>query len=96
MSVDSFYFRKSGITYNIKHPMTCTTRNLIYATICKNCGYTYVGETINLRSRMSAHRSNSKTLDAASQACSKHRGGHFSKSWGGELSAGNSSFGTRL
>ena len=72
LEIDSFYFRNSGITYNIKHLMTCTTRNLIYATICKNCGYTYVGETINLRSRMSAHRSNSKTLDAAQQACSKH------------------------
>ena len=72
LEIDSYYFRNSGITYNIKHPMTCTARNVIYATICKNCGCTYVGETINLRSRMSAHRSNSKTLDAAAQASSKH------------------------
>ena len=52
--------------------MSCITRNLIYAIFCKKCGLSYVGETVNLRSRMAAHRSNSKTLDNASQKVSAH------------------------
>ena len=52
--------------------MSCITRNLIYAIFCINCGFSYVGETVNLTSRMAAHRSNSKTLDNGSQEVSLH------------------------
>ena len=72
LEIDSYYFRNAGINYKIKYPMSCIVRNLIYATICKNCGYTYIGETVNLRSRMTAHRSNSRNTDDASQVVSKH------------------------
>ena len=72
LEVDSFYFSNAGINFYIKHPMSCIVRNVVYATICKNCGHTYVGETVNLRSRMTAHRSNSRNLDEASQVNSKH------------------------
>ena len=52
--------------------MSCITRNLVYALFCKNCGHSYVGETTNLRSRMAAHRTNSKHLDDTSQEVSIH------------------------
>ena len=72
IETESYYFRNAGINFKIKYPMSCITRNLIYAIFCKKCGLSYVGETVNLRSRMAAHRSNSKTLDNASQKVSAH------------------------
>ena len=52
--------------------MSCITRNLIYAIFCKKCGFSYIGETVNLRSRMSSYRTNSKSLDNASQQVHVH------------------------
>ena len=64
LEVKSFYFRNSGITFEIKTPMNCTVRNLVYVIQCKKCGYTYIGETVNFRRRMSSHKSNSDKADA--------------------------------
>ena len=72
LETDSFYFRNAGINFQIKYSMSCTTRNLIYAIICKKCGHSYIGETTNLRSRMTKHRTDSKALDNASQEVSLH------------------------
>ena len=72
LEIDSYYFRNADITFEIKYRMSCIVRNVVYATICKNCGQTYIGETVNLRSRMTAHRSNSRNTDDASQVVSKH------------------------
>ena len=72
LEIDSYYFRNADITFKIKYRMSCIVRNVIYALICKNCGQTYIGETVNLRSRMTAHRSNSRNTDDASQVVSKH------------------------
>ena len=72
LEVDSLYFRNSDIDFKIKKPMSCITRNLIYATICKKCGFTYIGETVNLRSRMNTHRSSSNSRTAATQENSRH------------------------
>ena len=72
LEVKSFYFRNSGVNFEIKTPMDCTVRNLIYVTQCKNCGYTYIGETVNFRRRMSQHKSNSADLAHAAMDVSKH------------------------
>ena len=72
VEVDSFYFTNSGINFEIKTRMDCTVRNLIYVIQCKKCSLTYIGETVNLRSRMSKHRFDSDTLQNATQDVSKH------------------------
>ena len=64
LEVNSFYFRNSGITYEIKSPMSCTVGNLVYVIQCKLCGQTYIGETVNFRRRMNSHKSDSKNADA--------------------------------
>ena len=61
--------------------MSCIVRNVVYATICKNCGHTYVGETVNLRGRMTAHRSNSRNIDEASQGTSIRTWGYRGDIW---------------
>ena len=72
LEVDSFYFRNSGITFNIKAKMTCLVRNVIYVIQCRKCGFTYIGESVNLRHRMSAHRFNSSSLNNVCQEVSRH------------------------
>jgi hypothetical protein len=52
--------------------MSCITRTLVYATICKKCGYSYIGETTNLRSRMNTHRSTSGSSTTVNQENSRH------------------------
>ena len=49
--------------------MDCTVRNVVYLLTCEACD---VGETVCLRKRASAHRSNSKSEDRAIQEVSKH------------------------
>ena len=72
LEVDSLYFRNADVTFTIKKPMSCTTRNLVYATLCKKCGHSYIGETVNLRSRMNKHRCDSSSHAAATQENSRH------------------------
>ena len=72
LEVNSFYFRNSGINFQIKSSMDCTVRNLIYVIQCKNCGFTYIGETVNFRHRMSTHKTNSASLAHAVMDVSKH------------------------
>ena len=52
----SFTF-KNGRTFTVMQNISCTTKNLVYAIICSNCGEFYVGETkTELRTRMTVHR----------------------------------------
>ena len=64
LEVSSFYFRNSGITFEIKTPMNCTVRNVIYVIVCKLCGHTYIGETVNFRRRMSKHKTDCNNVNA--------------------------------
>lgn len=72
LEVSSLYFPNSGILFSIKTEMNCTARNLIYVLFCKKCDYSYIGETVNFRDRMSKHRSNSAAWTSASMEVSRH------------------------
>ena len=43
-------------TYNIRHTLTCNSRNDIYLITCKKCKKQYVGQTSQLRPRFTQHR----------------------------------------
>ena len=45
---------------------------MIYALFCQKCSCSYIGETVNLRNRASAHRNNSKSHDRAIMRVSRH------------------------
>ena len=72
LETDNLYFPNADITFTIRKQMSCITRNLVYAILCKKCGYSYIGESVNLRSRMNSHRSASSSHTAATQEVSKH------------------------
>ena len=64
--------RTSGIGYEIRTNMNCLVRNVIYVIQCRSCGLTYIGETVNLRQRMSKHRFGCSSLANVSQEVSRH------------------------
>ena len=72
MEVEEVFFMSSGKKFTIRSKMDCTSRNVIYALFCQKCNCSYIGETVNLRNRASAHRNNSKSHDRAIMRVSRH------------------------
>ena len=72
METDSVHFSKVGFSFRINAQMDCNVRNVIYALFCRGCAQSYVGETVCLRDRTNAHRSNSKSEDGAVMEVSRH------------------------
>lgn len=72
METDLVLFSDAGVSFRIKATMDCTVRNVIYALFCGGCGQSYIGETVCLRDRATAHRSNSKSEDNAVMGVSRH------------------------
>ena len=52
---DSITFN-NGKQWQIKSAMNCKSRNIIYAIICTKCNNLYVGQTENLRKRVTLHK----------------------------------------
>ena len=46
----------NGETFKIKSNFSCCSKNVIYAIICPTCEKTYIGQTMNLRTRVTLHR----------------------------------------
>ena len=63
---------KSGKTWYIKSPMSCKTKEVIYLIIFPNCGLAYVGQTNNLRNRVTLHRQQIKHEQYRHLTVSKH------------------------
>ena len=51
---DTFHF-KNGRQFKIKFSGNCEILNVIYAMKCAGCGEDYIGETANLRNRVTLH-----------------------------------------
>ena len=66
----------TNVTYDIKSPINCQTRNVIYKITCEKCPtFIYIGETErSFHDCFSEHR-----LDAINQDQKKPCGIHFSK-----------------
>ena len=54
--VSTYSRHKHGKTWYVKCPMNCKSRNIIYILICAKCRSFYVGQTENLRQRVTLHR----------------------------------------
>ena len=52
---DTFTF-ENNLTFKIKHSFTCNATDIIYGIKCLNCPRTYLGETSNLKRRVSLHK----------------------------------------
>ena len=46
----------NGKTWRIMSDMSCQSRNIIYAMICPKCESFYIGQTENLRNRVTVHK----------------------------------------
>ena len=47
---------KCGKTFTVKINMSCDVKNVIYVIFCRGCGGEYIGETGELRKRVTVHR----------------------------------------
>ena len=51
------HFRfENGQTFEVKSNFDCSSKNVIYAIMCPTCQKTYIGETVNLRKRVTVHK----------------------------------------
>ena len=72
MELESVYFSNAGFSFRVNGKLDCNARNIIYALFCGGCSKYYIGETVCLRDRASAHRFNSKSVDRAVMEVSSH------------------------
>ena len=47
---------KNGSTWKIKSQMSCKSKDIIYMIICPKCQDSYIGQTQDLRKRVTLHR----------------------------------------
>ena len=73
LPTDSYYFNEAAYIFNIRQVFDCTATDLIYVITCKNnCGFNYIGKTVNLRHRMTQHRLSINNSDLQAQKLYKH------------------------
>lgn len=63
---------KSGKTWEIKSPMDCKSKNVIYVITCCKCNSFYVGQTEHLRKRVTLHREQISHQEYRHLEVSKH------------------------
>ena len=57
---NNFHFSSVNLTFTIKTNMNCNVKYCIYAILCSNCKYTYIGETKDFRLRTNLHREHTR------------------------------------
>jgi len=68
----SFTF-KNDMSFNIKYPMNCKSKNLIYVITCNGCKEHYIGQTgDHLHSRMRVHKKQIKDPSTRQINVSQH------------------------
>jgi len=76
--VCNFILEGNTISFNnnkkfiIKSNMDCDTRNVVYVIICNGCNKKYIGETTNLRSRVTLHNQHINHPELRKIPLSKH------------------------
>ena len=69
---DKYNFWEVGYDFNIRGTFDCTIKDCIYALTCKGCCKYYIGKTVNLRHRMTKHRSDINYVENRNQYVHKH------------------------
>lgn len=63
---------KNGKVWTIKSTMNCKARNVIYTIICTKCESFYIGQTENLRNRVTLHKEQIRHKQYRHLAVSEH------------------------
>ena len=48
-------FNFKGKIFKVSAPMTCNVKNVVYVITCWGCDELYIGETYDLRERITVH-----------------------------------------
>jgi hypothetical protein len=71
MEGSNFIF-DNGENFKIKSNFNCHAKNVIYAIICPSCQLTYIGQTTNLRSRVTLHKQHNREAKYRTLHVNKH------------------------
>ena len=63
---------KNNKVWQIKSPMNCKSRNIIYIVVCSKCESFYVGQTERLRKRVTLHKQQINHEESRRLSVSKH------------------------
>jgi hypothetical protein len=69
---NSIKFQRNAKPFTVKKSMSCTSKNLIYTLICNGCDAKYIGQTNDLRKRVTVHRQQIKDESLRKLPVSKH------------------------
>ena len=63
---------KYNKVWQMKSPMNCKSRNVIYIVVCSKCESFYVGQTEHLRKRVTLHKGQMNHEEYRCLSVSKH------------------------
>ena len=66
------YTFRCGKTFIVKSDISCLAQNIIYSLICRGCSKEYIGQSSNLRKRMTVHRQQISHEEVRLLKVSKH------------------------
>ena len=69
---DHVSFSNTGVVYKIKNNFTCDSGYIVYKITCNHCGLYYIGQTTNLRNRVTKHKHDLKNDAYRNQKIYKH------------------------
>ena len=58
LETDSVYFNDANVHFKIRNNFSCDSGYLIYFVNCRHCDKYYIGQTTNLRNRVTSHKFN--------------------------------------
>ena len=68
----NFQFTGTNTLFNVKYDMCCTVKCVVYALVCMGCGKQYIGQTTDLRARLTLHRQHINNEEYCHLPVSKH------------------------
>ena len=66
------YTFRCGKTFIVKFNISCNARDVIYSLICRGCLKEYIGESSNLRNRITVHRQQIRDINVRQLKVSEH------------------------
>ena len=63
---------KPSQPFNIRWKLDCTAKDIIYTITCLNCRKQYIGQTSNLRNRVTLHRQHNRDPNVGRLLVNRH------------------------
>ena len=72
LETNTFNFNAIDSPFTIKGKLNCTAKNVIYVIQCSGCHYQYIGQTNDLRKRVTLHKQHIRDSNLGKLKVSRH------------------------